>query len=132
MSNDLTTNHAGVQTEVPRPASSQSITFAPRVDILETEQELLLLADMPGIRPNGVDIRYENGELVLHGRNTPPQSSGDQVRSEYAVGDFYRAFSIAEGIDPDRIAAEMKNGVLTVHLPKSEKAKPKRIAVQGQ
>ena len=53
------------------------------------------------------------------------------VHGTAAVGDFYRAFTIADGIDPDRIAAEMKNGVLTVHLPKAEKVKPKRIAVHG-
>lgn len=131
MSNEMTTKHAEAQTEVPRRESTQSVTFAPRVDILETEQELLLLADMPGIRPNSVDIRYDKGELVLHGRCAAPERRGDHLHSEYAVGDFYRAFTIADGIDPDRIAAEMKNGVLTVHLPKAEKVKPKRIAVHG-
>jgi len=132
MSNDMNVKDAGAPTEAPHPETIQSVTFAPRVDILETEQELLLLADMPGIRPNAMDIRYENGELVLHGRSVAPQPRGDHVHAEYAVGDFYRAFTIGEGIDPDKIAAEMKNGVLTVHLPKSEKVKPKRIAVHGE
>lgn len=125
----------------PKPTTSQpnctgtnalpGVVFTPRVDILETDDELVLIADLPGVRPNEMDVRFESGQLVLHGHCPPRQCNGEPVSSEYAVGDFYRAFAIHDDVDPDRIAAELKNGELTVHLPKSTKAKPRRIAVQG-
>jgi HSP20 family protein len=107
------------------------ISFTPRVDIVETSDELLLLADIPGVLADDLDIRYEKGELVLHAKCSPRVSAGNMLLNEYAVGDFHRAFSISESIDASRIAAEVKNGVLTVHLPKTEKAKPKRISVKA-
>jgi HSP20 family protein len=106
--------------------------FTPRVDIYETDHELTLYADVPGVRPDGVDLRYERGELILHGKVQPRQQAGSYLLNEYEVGDFYRAFTIHESIDAGRISAECKNGVLTVHLPKVEAAKPRRIAVKGE
>jgi HSP20 family molecular chaperone IbpA len=103
--------------------------FIPRVDIVETADELLLVADLPGVRPDDLNIRFENGELALHGKVLPRNANADFLLNEYRVGDFHRAFTISESIDSTRIAASLKNGVLTVHLPKAEKAKPKRIAV---
>src|SRR5947208_192375 len=104
--------------------------FTPRVDIFETGDELTLFADVPGARSDGVDLRYENGELLLHAR--VQGRHGDSMwLSEYEIGDFYRAFTIHESIDASRISAECKNGVLTVHLPKMEHAKPKQIAVRS-
>ena len=105
--------------------------FTPRVDILETENELTLFADLPGVRPEDLDLRYEKGELLLHGKVQPRQGDRQAWLSEYEIGDFYRAFNIHESIDSSRISAECKNGVLTVHLPKMEHAKPKQISVRG-
>src|SRR5262249_53001981 len=104
-------------------------TFSPRVDILEHRDELLLYADLPGVTAENLDIRFENGELMIHGRCPARRDDVRYVTQEYAVGDFYRAFSISEVVDASRISAELKHGVLTIHLPKSEKVKPKRIAV---
>jgi HSP20 family molecular chaperone IbpA len=108
------------------------VFFTPRVDIYETDNELTLYADVPGVRSEDVDLRYERGELVLHGRVQPRRSQGNFLLQEYEEGDFYRAFSIHESIDASRISASCKNGVLTVHLPKAEAARPKQIAVRGQ
>jgi HSP20 family protein len=105
--------------------------FTPRVDILETDKELTLFADVPGVRPEDVNLRYDKGELILHGRVQPRPSPGAQLLNEYEVGDFYRAFSIHESIDSTKIAAECKNGVLTVHLPKVEAAQPRQISVRA-
>jgi HSP20 family protein len=107
------------------------ITFTPRVDIVESGDELLLMADLPGVRSDDLDIRFENGELVLVGKCAPRHENVNLMLNEYGVGDFYRAFAISETIDSTRIAAELKNGVLIVHLPKTERAKPKRIAVKA-
>jgi HSP20 family protein len=118
-------------TDPARPESTRSgVTFTPRVDIFETEQELTLYADLPGVQCEDVDLRYERGELVLHGRVRPRHAERGFLLNEYEEGDFYRAFTIHETIDSSRIAAECKNGVLTIHLPKVEAARPRQITIR--
>jgi HSP20 family protein len=107
-------------------------TFTPRVDIYETDKELLLFAELPGVRPEDVDLHYEQGELTLHGKVRPRPDRPQYLLQEYAEGDFFRAFTIHESIDAGRIEAECKNGVLTVHLPKVEAARPRQINVKGE
>ncbi len=109
-----------------------AVTFTPRCDILDTPDELVVYADLPGVDPKDVDVRFERGELVIHGICAPRQEGVDYLTCEYDVGDFYRAFTVGEEIDADKITAEVKQGVLTVHLPKSETVRPKRIAVKGE
>jgi HSP20 family protein len=106
--------------------------FTPRVDIYETEKELTLYADVPGARPEDVDLRFEHGELLLHARVEPRPRGGHGVLEEFDEGDYYRVFQVHESIDAGRIEAECKNGVLTVHLPKAESAQPKKVAVRGE
>ena len=107
-------------------------TFIPAVDIIETGDELLLLADVPGARADAIDIDYERGELTLTARVAPRQGDGtNYVLREYGVGDFVRTFKVSEAIDASKIAAEVRDGVLTLHLPKAEAAKSRRIAVQS-
>jgi len=118
------------QVEAARPASN--VTFTPRCDIVELEDELVLYADLPGVRPDDVDVRFESGELTIHGKCQPRQAGAGYLAQEYGVGDFFRAFSIGESIDAGRIAADFKQGVLMVHLPKAEAAKPKRIAIRSE
>lgn len=108
------------------------IYFTPRVDIIETEAELTLFADVPGVRSEDVELRYENGELLLHARVQPRQYQGNLLLAEYDQGDYYRAFTVHESIDSSRIEATCKNGVLTVHLPKVEAVKPRKINVREQ
>src|SRR5207245_3874815 len=103
----------------------------PRVDIYESDSELAVYADVPGVGPGDVDLRYEGGELILHGRVKPRHADENFELQEYEEGDFYRVFSIHESIDSSRIEAECKNGVLIVHLPKVEQARPKQITVRG-
>jgi HSP20 family protein len=128
---DVTTTQKG-RTEPATPEQTRGgVYFTPRVDIYETDKELTLLADVPGVRPEDVDLRYERGELLVHCKVQPRQPHGVTLLREYEVGDFYRAFAIHESIDSSRISAECKNGVLIVHLPKVEAAKPRQISVQG-
>ena len=124
---------------VPKASRQQGVEnlqgglqFQPLVDIYETDRELVLVADLPGVRPEGVDLRYERGQLVLHGRVARRQHAGDLLLAEYEEGDFHRVFQVHESIDAGRIEAECKNGVLTVHLPKEEAAQPRKIAVQNK
>ncbi|HOB73972.1 MAG TPA: Hsp20/alpha crystallin family protein [Phycisphaerae bacterium] len=106
--------------------------YSPGVDIIELENELLLVADVPGARPEDVEIDYEQGMLTLHARVEPRRKGEDLdwLLYEYGVGDYYRSFQIGEAIDASKIEAEFKNGVLTVHLPKTEAARPRKIQVK--
>ena len=109
-------------------------TYVPTVDILERDDKLLLLADMPGVKADDLDIRYERGELSVYGRVQPREfpERGDYLMCEYGVGDFHRSFQIGELIDATRIEAELHDGVLTLHLPKREQAVPRKIAVKAK
>jgi len=106
-------------------------TYTPNVDIIETSDEFLVVADMPGVAADAVDIRYEQGVLTMHGRVEPRQNeeTTSYLLQEYGVGDYYRSFRLGEGIDPDKIEAHLKDGVMELHLPKSEASKPRKIAV---
>ena len=105
--------------------------YQPNVDILETAEELIVLADMPGVDGSDIDINFENGTLTIHGKVAPRQGEGvNHLLREYGIGDFHRTFQVSEVIDASRITAECANGVLTLHLPKVEAAKPRKIKVQ--
>ncbi len=106
--------------------------FTPRFDIFENADELVLVGDLPGVGKDDLDIRFEKDELAIYGRVAPRQEQCEYLYSEYGIGDFYRAFTIGEAIDSSAISAELKNGVLTIHLPKTEAVKPRRIEVKGE
>lgn len=116
-----------------RPEHTRSGTFyRPEVDILEKEDELLIVADLPGCSPDQIDIRFEDGELSIYARVEPRQKEPvHYLLREYTVGDYFRSFRISEAIDPSKISAEYAHGVLTVHLPKAEEVKPRKIPVKG-
>ena len=97
----------------------------------ETAEERVLAGDLPGVKPADVDLRFENGELSLHGKAYSRPRPAGYLREEYGVGDFYRSFTVNTKINAEKIATDYKHGVLTIHLPKAEKAKPKRITVKA-
>jgi HSP20 family molecular chaperone IbpA len=128
-----------VETTLPKaqptqkqPESTREMpTYQPLFDILESENELTLYGDLPGVGPESLDIKYENEQLTVCGRVAPRNEGLEVVRQEYGVGDFVRVFAIGEAINAEAISAEVHNGELVVHLPKAELAKPKRIAVKA-
>jgi HSP20 family protein len=125
-----------IQEKQPSPTEAVEqkhggVVFTPRFDIWETDDELVLYGDLPGVHPNDLDVRFEDGQLSLHGRVAPRQSGVEYLAGEYGIGDFHRSFAIGEAIDTDKISAELKNGVLTLCLPKSEAVKPRRIQVNA-
>ncbi len=112
------------------PENTRSgLFFTPRVDIYETSEEVMLLCDLPGVRPSDIEVSFERGELTLQGKVAPRPAA--LLLEEYSVGDFFRTFAINPEIDAQKIAAEYRDGVLTVHLPKQESSKPRRIAVKS-
>jgi HSP20 family protein len=106
--------------------------YQPRIDVLEDADEILVIADLPGATRENVDVNFEDGRLQIHGRVEPRQApEAAYMIQEYGVGDFERELLVGDIIDADKLAATMQNGVLTIHLPKSEKSKPRRIPVRG-
>ncbi len=104
--------------------------YVPQVDILETEQALLLVAEMPGVDEGGVDITVEKNILTIRGRVEASIPAGFRpAYSEYQVGDYERVFSLSDEVDKDRIKATIRNGVLKLVLPKAEAVKARKIAV---
>jgi HSP20 family molecular chaperone IbpA len=114
----------------PAPHPSGGV-YVPRGDIVETDDEFILYADLPGVKSEDVSLQLKEGELVIHGRCAPRHAGKRALYAEYGVGDFHRTFRVTEQIDADRIDAAVMDGVLAVRLPKAETAKPKRIAVKG-
>ena len=106
--------------------------YRPNVDILETANELLLQADLPGATSDAIDINFEDGTLTIHAKvNNRQSGETSYLLQEYGIGDFYRTFKVSEQIDSTRISAEYHDGVLSLHLPKVEAAKPRKITVQA-
>jgi HSP20 family molecular chaperone IbpA len=106
--------------------------YAPRVDIYETKDNIVLIADMPGIDEKSVDITLEKNVLTIAGDVGQANNKGYTLSyAEYETGDYQRAFTISDEVDRDNIYAEVKNGVLKITLHKAEKAKVKKIAIKA-
>jgi HSP20 family protein len=106
--------------------------FMPLVDIYETPDELVLVADMPGVPRENVQVHLDGDTLTVEGRPSAGEYEGlKPIHVEYGVGGFYRRFTLGETIDRAGIKAVVKNGVLTLHLPKAERARARRIEVQA-
>jgi HSP20 family protein len=103
--------------------------FVPHIDIMEDDDNIVLLADMPGVDKSNIDIRVEDGQLRIHGKVTK-EEPGEYILSEYSIGDYYSNFALSTTIDPSGIKASIKNGVLRVVLPKSDKSKPRKITIK--
>jgi HSP20 family molecular chaperone IbpA len=119
--------------EVAQPAEQTrpGLIFTPRVDIFETDKDITLLADMPGVTSDNLTIDLRDDTLTLEGDIAPVDSQGEEiVYTEYSMGRYYRQFSLSELIDQAKIDAQLKDGVLRLSLPKVEKATPRKIAVK--
>jgi HSP20 family protein len=105
--------------------------FLPNTDIFETEDALTLVLEMPGVDRGNIDVSVENGVLTVEGKINFDKYEGLQpAYSEYNIGPYRRSFRISSRIDQDKIKAEIRDGVITLVLPKAEEAKPRRIEVR--
>lgn len=102
----------------------------PAVDIFENDDEILLYADMPGVEKDNISVNIDNGKLSLSGVRKM-EASGAANWEEFGDVEFRRVFSVPQTIDMDKVNAELKDGVLRLHLPKSEAAKPKQIEISA-
>jgi HSP20 family protein len=113
-------------------ATQPTHTYRPEIDIRETAEEFLVIADVPGATPESIDLTVDQGVLTLRAGVQPRDPTGSRrVVREYGVGSYERSFRIGEGVDAEKIAAELKDGVLTLRLPKSETTRARKIKVAG-
>lgn len=122
--------HPGRQAAIERTRNRPVIT--PPVDIYETNEQIVLAADMPGVDEKGVDITLEQDVLTIEGRLPEEESGAYEVAlSEFNRGDYRRVFTLATDVERDKISAEIKDGVLRLVLPKAEPARAKKIPVKA-
>ncbi len=109
----------------------RSTVFQPRIDVQETDKHFIIHAELPGLNKEDFKLSVENDQLILHGeKKYEHEENGEEYfRSERRYGAFKRVFRLTEGVDRNKISAEYKNGVLTIMLNKTEKAKAKEIDV---
>jgi HSP20 family protein len=101
----------------------------PAVDLVEYEDRIELLADLPGLSERDIEVQYEDGTLSLRGERKAPATEGRVLRQERTATRYARSFALGEEVDVDRIEAAMRDGVLRITLPKSERARPRHIPV---
>jgi HSP20 family molecular chaperone IbpA len=120
--------------EVTGPAeqTTPGLVFTPAVDIFETEKEITLLADMPGVKADDLTIDLRDNTLTLSADTAPVEKNDEQdILVEYETGRYYRQFTLGEMINQENINAQLNDGVLRLSLPKVEKATPKKIVVKA-
>ena len=120
--------------EVASPAeqTTPGLVFTPAVDIFETDKEITLLADMPGVKADDLTIDLRDNTLTLSADIAPVENANEEeILVEYETGRYYRQFTLGELINQENINAALKDGVLRLRLPKVEKATPKKIVVKA-
>ena len=119
-------------TETVAPAPRDRTLFTPPIDIYESDEGLVLIADLPGVSIKTLELQVQNNKLTLLGRVTNPAPANARLlHKEYEDGDFLRSFILSEEVDHNRITAKLNNGVLEVVLPKAATTPPRRIQVNS-
>ncbi|MGD9031550.1 MAG: Hsp20/alpha crystallin family protein [Desulfobacteraceae bacterium] len=118
---------------VPAERTKPGPTFTPAVDIFETDREITLVADIPGVKADSLDIDLRDNVLTLVGEVEAPEGQGEvDVLREYDTGKYLREFTLSEMIDQSKIEAELKDGVLRLTLPKVEAVSPRKVTVKAE
>ena len=132
MVQELTTQEARGVGASNGETNRRAMTFTPAVDIFETNKTTVIMADMPGVSADDVDVTLEHLVLTLRGKVKPYAPEGyRQLSSEYLIGDYVRVFTLSDEIDQAKINAEFKNGVLRLELPRAPETQPKKISVKA-
>ncbi len=117
------------QADVTRREQANENVYQPSVDILEDQDELVMMFDMPGVSGDHVDVTVEKGTLTVTGQ-ADPEEDGTCAYRETHIGNYRRQFSLSDDVDTDHITAEVKAGILTIRIPKAVEAKPRKIEIQ--
>ncbi|MFO0587312.1 MAG: Hsp20/alpha crystallin family protein [Polyangiaceae bacterium] len=128
----MASTNGNLNTRTPNETErvEQRPVVAPNVDVYENENELLVIADLPGVNKEDMGIHFEKGRLTIEGRRAPQNPKWTARLNESEGYDYRRTFLVPQGIDAEKIAAELNQGVLTVHLPKHASVRPRRIEVK--
>jgi HSP20 family protein len=126
----MSENEIVARTEQPGELVNQLPVATPAVDVFENESEILLHTDMPGVLKDDISINIDNGKMILSGIRKL-QSTGSTTWCELTDVEFRRTFAVPQSIDVNKVHAELKDGVLRLHLPKSEAAKPRQIEIKA-
>jgi HSP20 family protein len=130
MSEDSVTRSESDELPAGQSAPVERRVFTPPIDIYETDEGLVLRADLPGMTAETLDLQVQDNKLTLFGRAEAELPSDGALRhQEFESGDFLRSFILSDEVDHDRIQANLSNGVLVVVLPKSAQSEPRRIQV---
>lgn len=115
----------------PESPDPDRLLFQPAIDIFDTEEGLVLRADLPGVAPDSLELQVQDNKLTLFGRVGSHAPEGAvPLHEEYGVGDFLRSFILSDDVDHERITAKLAHGVLRVTLPKVARPEPRRIQVE--
>ncbi|MFN7925646.1 MAG: Hsp20/alpha crystallin family protein [Bryobacteraceae bacterium] len=131
LSNPLKAFDNALQSFFPETHAPAVSPWTPPVDIVETENELVVKADAPGVKPEDIEVKFEDGTLILKGKREfeKKEDGKGYHRIERSYGTFMRAFTLPETVDPEKLTADYSNGTLTVSIGKKEVAKPKSVKV---
>lgn len=107
--------------------------FSPLVEVSEKDDEMVVRAEVPGLKPEDIELKVENSNLIISGekKQEKKEEKENYVHTECSYGSFYRVVPLRSEVDQDRIKASHKNGVLTIRLPKSEKSRSRKIAIES-
>lgn len=132
MAGELATRNGGATARANGLVPHAGVILRPDVDIVETDDHVVLVADIPGVAPEDVDVRLERRVLTIRARTREPQPEGfRRIHLEHGAAGYERAFTVSPDVDEDGIEATVADGVLTLRLPKAEKARTRRISVQA-
>ena len=130
MSNEISDLELREKQALEREGTRPGIVFRPDVDILERSDAYVIYADLPGVDDKHVHVRLERGVLILDADlATSPEASWRPLHTEYRYGSFHREFQLSDEIDTSRVSGSMRDGVLELRLPKTEKHQPRRVTV---
>ena len=132
MAQELTTQGGRKMAERDNGGDRGAMTFTPAVDIFEKGETTVIMADMPGVASDDIDVTLERQVLTLTGRVKPHTPEGyRRLSSEYREGDYMRVFTLSDVVDQNKIKADFRNGVLRLELPRAVEAKPKKISINA-
>ncbi len=123
----MSQNVATTEDTARRPPTPPANAIRPAVDVYETENGYVLLADMPGVTADGLEVHVEDGQLTLHG--TPKPSTEKPTHREFSLREYHRTFNLADELDPGNITARFQDGVLRLEIPKAPRAQVRKIPV---
>ena len=114
------------------PAQAETpLTYQPNVDICDCGAEVLIVADIPGARTDGIEVSFEDGVLSLQAKVPARELPGRAVRQEYGIGDYRRSFRLGDDFDASQITATFRHGVLTIHVPRLAAVLPRKVEVRA-